>query len=66
MSDGPFRWSGKYYKGAMRDRRAEKREEAEAMRAADNTPHERTKSHRLGRCRCADFSGRKPTRRGRR
>lgn len=32
MSD--YRWSGKYYPGAMRDRRRIKRQEAEARRTA--------------------------------
>lgn len=47
MNSEFFRWNGAQYKGAMRDHRQNKRDEA--AERAKHTLHENTKSHRLGR-----------------
>lgn len=45
-------WHGPQPKGAARTRRAERREDAEHRNA--ETPHNRTKAHRLGKCDCTE------------
>lgn len=42
-----YRWNGAHGKGAMKDRRRVKREEAELRNS--KTPEHRRRAHRLGR-----------------
>ena len=58
---GGFNWNGRAYKGAMRQHREHKREEAEARNKL--TPHDRTRAHREDRCECVKPAHRRKRRR---